>query len=326
VQGIEQDKKTPEDKENIVSLLSKISKSISKEVDNINLIIAEMLFWSVVFFIVTGKFWIELYSESRYLNLNRMMNIVVDNYLALSIGSIILILPAMFRQVFGCTPLAWIKLMFKQKFILFNNEEGKVVDKSDDKSDKDNEDDEIKKLTSIFSKFKSENSTVMVLLKENVESSRKIAIALYRRSGFFLLVGGIIAMLGVLLFYTLNLNFVVVDGDTVKSLLSMLPRTGIFLFVEVIAMFFLRQYRVAMDEYRYYETIKRRREEVLILYKMVKESDKYFMPDIYIKLDAFFSDSNKLIKKDICSVGQSTKYDTDLIDAIVGIVVKNIKK
>jgi hypothetical protein len=50
-----------------------------------------------------------------------------------------------------------------------------------------------------------------------------------------------------------------------ENLLHTLPRFGILFFIETIAFFFLRQYRTAMDEYRYFEAIKRKREENFVL-------------------------------------------------------------
>jgi hypothetical protein len=47
-----------------------------------------------------------------------------------------------------------------------------------------------------------------------------------------------------------------------------IPRVAILIFIELMAGFFLRQYRVAMEEYRYFETIQRQRENVLAVYLM----------------------------------------------------------
>ncbi len=46
-------------------------------------------------------------------------------------------------------------------------------------------------------------------------------------------------------------------------LLAFIPRFGALFFIEFIAFFFLKQYRNSMDEYKYYESVKRNRQEVL---------------------------------------------------------------
>ena len=51
---------------------------------------------------------------------------------------------------------------------------------------------------------------------------------------------------------------------------ALAPRFGILFFIELIAFFFLRQYKAAMEEFRYYEAIKRQREETLALVAMLK--------------------------------------------------------
>lgn len=65
------------------------------------------------------------------------------------------------------------------------------------------------------------------------------------------------------------------DGDILSILgvrfLEYLPRFGILFFIEYIAFFFLKQYRILMEEYRYYESIKRQRQDVLSVYLLIQE-------------------------------------------------------
>jgi hypothetical protein len=42
-------------------------------------------------------------------------------------------------------------------------------------------------------------------------------------------------------------------------------RFGVLFFIEFVAFFFLRQYRATMDEFRYYETAQRNREDNLMI-------------------------------------------------------------
>lgn len=59
--------------------------------------------------------------------------------------------------------------------------------------------------------------------------------------------------------------------DLTSRLLQILPRFGVLFFIEYIAFFFLKQYRILMEEYRYYEAIKRERQDILSVYLLVKE-------------------------------------------------------
>lgn len=95
--------------------------------------------------------------------------------------------------------------------------------------------------------------------------------------------GILIAILGVFLFYFVVLykNEIVdevIDNYTVERflfiLVSCLPKFGIFFFVEYVAFFFLKQYRILQEEYRYYEAVKRERQHNMLILKLIKESSK----------------------------------------------------
>lgn len=42
-------------------------------------------------------------------------------------------------------------------------------------------------------------------------------------------------------------------------------------FIEFIALFFLKQYRIMLEEYRYYEAIKRKRQDNLTLVELIEK-------------------------------------------------------
>ncbi|MDQ7830150.1 MAG: hypothetical protein RDU30_00310 [Desulfovibrionaceae bacterium] len=317
---IEKDKDIAVDRETMAGLIAKATNQVQIEIVNVIFELVDMLLWVVVVLIITGKFWMQLLKTIKPITLNDVLYIAENNYVELSIGLVVLMFPVMFKQLFGIVPLGW----FKLKFINRPNNQSKTDGKSDDKNQ--SKDGGTGVLMNLIKNFQASEPSISMLLKENVQSSKFVADAVYRKANYFLLVGGVVALLGVLLFYTSTLSFEGVDGDNVKSLWSMAPRTGVFLFIEFIAMFFLRQYRVAMGDYKYYESVKRRREEILILHKMVVKSGKDFRPDIYVKLDAFFSNVDKYFKEDIFVGKQKLKYDMDLIEAIVGVAVKNMKK
>lgn len=108
-------------------------------------------------------------------------------------------------------------------------------------------------------------------LIDNISESKKNAEKLFSRSSNCLLVGCVISILGVFVFYLLNMQASQEATDLTSRLLQILPRFGILFFIEYIAFFFLKQYRILMEEYRYYEAIKRERQDILSVYLLIKE-------------------------------------------------------
>lgn len=108
-------------------------------------------------------------------------------------------------------------------------------------------------------------------LINNISESKKNAERLFSRSGNCLLVGCVISILGVFVFYLLNMQASQEATDLTSRLLQILPRFGVLFFIEYIAFFFLKQYRILMEEYRYYEAIKRERQDILSVYLLIKE-------------------------------------------------------
>ncbi len=108
-------------------------------------------------------------------------------------------------------------------------------------------------------------------LIDNISESKKNAEKLFSRSNNCLLVGCVISILGVFVFYLLNMQASQEATDLTSRLLQILPRFGILFFIEYIAFFFLKQYRILMEEYRYYEAIKRERQDILSVYLLIKE-------------------------------------------------------
>ncbi|EHQ29700.1 hypothetical protein [Mucilaginibacter paludis] len=100
---------------------------------------------------------------------------------------------------------------------------------------------------------------------KNIGESARIAEKLFSRSGIYLMIGCIIAFSGVFIFYNSGLaasdNTKTAPANIGQELLGLLPRFGSLFFIEFIAIFFLKQYRIVLEEYRYYELAKRRRQE-----------------------------------------------------------------
>ena len=148
------------------------------------------------------------------------------------------------------------------------------------------------------------------LLASLADESKRLSTALYTRSGVYLIIGVLVAFSGLGFFYLQTLSLP--DGDSLLSQFSALaPRFGILFFIELIAFFFLRQYKAAMEEFRYYEAIKRQREETLALVAMLKrrKSDVNLLD--LVKQGVFYSSAGKLAAGETTEVLESKKLTKD---------------
>jgi len=160
------------------------------------------------------------------------------------------------------------------------------------------------------------------LLWHLAEKSAVTAKGIYSRSGVYLLIGVLVAFSGLAFFY-------VQSSPSLESLslsdkaLQLAPQFGILFFIEFIAFFFLRQYRSAMDEFRYYEAVQRRREELAIMVKINCESDTPISLETILKDGMFYSSVGVLAS------GQSTeilegrkleKHDMELFGKLLQVV------
>lgn len=92
-----------------------------------------------------------------------------------------------------------------------------------------------------------------------------------RRPNVLLFVGCVVAATG-LAFFIMTLPEIR-PGDNIENhLLNMIPRFFMLIFIQVLAGFFLRQYRAAMEDFRYYEYILRYREAQHLSYRVVLSS------------------------------------------------------
>ena len=113
----------------------------------------------------------------------------------------------------------------------------------------------------------------IVLLKRLAESSREISDKIYKRATLFLWTGLLIALFGLVYLHFQN-NLILQAQETSTRLLRTLTRLGIFFFIESIPFFLLKQYRTTMAQYRYFESVKRRREENLAIITIIFSHQK----------------------------------------------------
>lgn len=157
-------------------------------------------------------------------------------------------------------------------------------------------------------------------------SSRNLSQGLFNRSGVYLLVGVIVAFSGLAFFYLETLRPISSQG--VDLVIALAPKFGILFFIELVAFFFLRQYRSAMDEFRYYEAVKRKREETLALISISRDGDKQIDILEMVKSGFFFSDTKTLNKDQSTEIIESRKLEKnelEVLEKVIDVVSRSKK-
>lgn len=109
-----------------------------------------------------------------------------------------------------------------------------------------------------------------------------------------------------------------------ERLLNYLPRFGTLLLIEFIAFFFLKQYRITSEEYRYYEAIKRRRQDNFVLLNIIKANkDSPEVTKLFQELFAENLSLHKLNKDETTQVLETQKIlnqEMDLFGKLTDLV------
>lgn len=170
------------------------------------------------------------------------------------------------------------------------------------------------------------NFSASELFSQYAVSSRKLSQNLYSRSGVYLLVGVGVAFSGLAFFYVETLSNSTAQGMQLIFVLA--PKFGILFFIELVAFFFLRQYRSAMDEFRYYEAVKRKREETLALIQLTFESGKGTEVLELVKNGCFFSEGKVLSKDQSTEIIESRKLERselEVLEKVIDVVSRGKK-
>lgn len=169
-------------------------------------------------------------------------------YYQFLIGAMLILTPMLFKLIFGKLPLEYLRSIRE------GTQEIKIQDSHDIK-------------VIVHQNTNQENLPNYNL--QCIYESKAIAEKIFTRSGVYLLVGCLIAFIGVAIFYSPifpNTH----STDITLRLLDYLPRFGALFFIEFIAFFFLKQYRIMLEEYRYYEAIKRKRQDNLNMIQLIE--------------------------------------------------------
>lgn len=157
------------------------------------------------------------------------------------------------------------------------------------------------------------------LLSCLASQSAATARGIYSRAGVYLLIGVGIAFSGLAFFY-LDTARLKGSDTTGAALLSYAPRFGILFFIELVAFFFLRQYRAAMDEFRYYESLQRHREELLALTLLVEHQGKTLDGPSLVKQGAYYSGKEVLAKGQSTEILEARKLEKDELELLQKVV------
>ncbi|MEZ8400993.1 hypothetical protein AB6C85_23575, partial [Vibrio splendidus] len=213
--------------------------------------------------------------------------------------------PLLFSQIFGKLPFEYLR--YRRASNLIQQEESNV---SINASAEEQE---------VINQQISLGDTALEQMQKLAKSSKEISEGLYTRAGVYLFIGVIIAFSGLAFFYIETAKSVGTNAPTEtaisssNSLLLMAPKFGILFFIEMVAFFFLRQYREAMDEYRYYESIKRKREENLVLMQLNSENDVPMSISDLLEKTAFYSDQKNLKAGETTEIIESRKLSSNEI-------------
>ena len=275
----------------------------------------ELLFWSISAIIFAA---LPLLHLSRGLT---FYEVIDKHYFAMVFAILIVLFPIVFEMVFSETPFQYIRSkLTKVEKAVSVNVGGNYINNSTTITPTVKE-----RGTSTISadRFGSANPFML----EYADRSRDLAEKIYTRSGVYLLFGVLISFSGLIFFYSQTVQ-IDPTADTNSTLIRIAPKFGILFFIELVAFFFLRQYRSAMDEFRYYEGIARTREEVSALFEYAKESGTTVKTMELKKSSAYFSKMSTLQKgetTDLIETRKMDKNESDLLGKIVETVA-NTKK
>lgn len=261
------------------------------------------------------------------LNSGAFRFVVQEYYLDVLVSVLIFIFPSLYNLIYGELPIERTRRVQKQRDSISE------LTASDDAINGNS--------TKDVTKYKSiKIETIPILERETIvephlleiylAKSQKVSDKIYNRAGAYLLIGCLIAFAGVLFFYFQSIaihatiNITDKNFDYSKLLLEYLPRIGTLIFVESIAFFFLRQYRISMEDFRYYDAIKRQRENQYVIFKYYERfKDKTELFDKLISYCAFNDNPNKLSQGESPSILEAEKViskDAELFDKLIELV------
>lgn len=268
----------------------------------------ELGLWLFMGLFISGRVWFELITFVA-----TPSEIFSMRYFEILGGILAVIFPVLYSLIFGALPLENIRRGREERKLYALREHSRVEASPDTNSSSReyNLDELITKET--IAESPEDYFANLVL------GSRKLARGLYSRSGVYLMIGVLIAFSGLGFFY-LQTSALLSEKNSASLLISLAPNFGILFFIEFIALFFLKQYRSAMDEFRYYESLQRSREETLAIIKMLKESENSSSVFEMIEKTGFRSTSEKLDNGQTTDLIESKKLNKDEAEIFMKLI------
>lgn len=277
----------------------------------------EMYLWMIASMVVAGGIFFDILGRRA-----PPLEVISVRYVEFLLAFVVFFFPLVFRLIFGALPLESIRRKRAQHQL------EAPTQPSASASSIEIREAEIRVLSDAMSADELASSPATKLFAYYAATSRRLSQSIYSRAGVYLMVGVFVAFSGLAFFYSQTAQLAPITGEGTPLLISLAPKFGILFFIEFVAFFFLRQYRSAMDEFRYYEAIKRNREETLALIRIAVDSGKEFDPIELVKNESFFSKAGVLDKGQSTEIIESRKLEKneiELLEKVLDVVSRSKK-
>jgi hypothetical protein len=272
--------------------------------------IVEITAWIIIAILFGWRLFAFIYSR---IHNNENIPFLYEFYSDIIYCSMAIIFPVIFKVIFDELPFEYIsnRNIEKKKEKTMNSKQSII-----------NQDLDINIQSSLNHEIRDKlDSEKYLMILAN--DSKKLSEKIYSSSGYYLLIGSLIALIGILFFSIQTINVLQIEkNDISKQIIYMLQRFGILLFIELVAFFFLKQYRTTLDEFRYYECIKRQRESDLAKLIIIEKSE--YSADALTLIDklSFDRQIGNLRKDESTELLELRKLDKSEVDILSKIIDK----
>jgi len=278
--------------------------------------VIELYLWMVAALVVAGGIFFDSLDGRASL-----LDVISMRYAELLLAFATFVFPLVFRLIFGALPLESLRRKRAQRQL-------ETPGQPPETETTDLRRAEIQVLSDALGTDDLATSPATKLFAYYATSSRRLSQSIYSRAGVYLLVGVFVAFSGLAFFYVQTAQLAPASLEGMTLVVTLAPKFGILFFIELVAFFFLRQYRAAMDEFRYYEAIKRNREETLALIRIASDSGKPIDAIDLVKNESFFSKAGVLSKDQTSEIIESRKLEKnelDLLEKVIDVLSRSKK-